>query len=183
MEFCLHYFGPLKSNAGPIEKHQIRCQLHHQLKSICSSYPFLSSFEPDFNETRKQTEKPLFKEIDEKKYWFLICECLSTSVDLNLTLLVPHQTHAIVSGGDVDNRIKTLFDGLRIPQIENEIPNNDSFDYSEGMFCLLEDDKLINNIQIQMFQDHAPIDDKSCRVLIKVNTRINGAKWGNLNFI
>ena len=183
MEFCLHYNGPLKSKAGPKEKHKIRCQLHEQLKSICNNPPFLIAFEPDFNKTRKPTDVSLFKQIEDKKFWFLICEGLSTSVDLSLTLLVPHQTNAIVSGGDVDNRIKTLFDALRIPQLLNEIPSADNFDYSGGMFCLLEDDKLINSLQIKMYQDHNPIDERSCRVLIQVNTRITAAKWGSVNFI
>jgi len=54
------------------------------------------------------------------------------------------------SGGDLDNRIKVLFDALRVPQDDNEVrglePENDD---ERGTFlCLVEDDKLITGFRV-----------------------------------
>lgn len=54
----------------------------------------------------------------------------------------------IEHGGDVDNRIKVLFDGLTMPIDVKQLggfpiePDEDPF------FCLLEDDKLVTNISV-----------------------------------
>jgi hypothetical protein len=55
----------------------------------------------------------------------------------------------ISNGGDIDNRVKVLLDGLRMPQsvpelggYEIDIKDEDPF------FCLLEDDKLVTGVSI-----------------------------------
>lgn len=56
--------------------------------------------------------------------------------------------HLIASGGDIDNRIKVLLDGLRMPKTTVELggwplePDEDPF------FCLLEDDNLITSVSV-----------------------------------
>ena len=106
-------------------------------------------------------------------------------VDLEMIFLFPQEVGAIVTkGGDIDNRLKTLFDALRIPKEEKEIPRTDSFQYSDnGMYCLLEDDKLIGGLSIRTYQDHSPQDENYARCLIIVKTRVTSAKWGNISFI
>ena len=184
MEFCLHYNGKLKSQDNAAGKHQIRIALHDQIKSLCNSEPFSVVFEPDLKGTR-DSGKPMFLELGSKRYWFLISEHLATVADLKITVLVPHKVGKLVqNGGDIDNRIKTLFDGLRIPSVSSEIPSSDAFDYSKsGMFCLLQDDKLINRISIQTYQDHAPLDNDSVRCIIEIQTKITASYWGNFQFL
>lgn len=185
MEFCLHYYGKLKSQDTAAGKHLIRKALDPQIRSLCSSDPFVHAFKGDLEGTRKEREKPLYIDHGSKRYWFLISEYLKTVVDLNITILVPHKVGRIVqNGGDIDNRIKTLFDALRVPSVESEIPSSDSFNYgNNGMYCLLQDDKLINRISIRSYRDHHPDDDDSVRCLIEVETKITQALWGNLNFV
>lgn len=184
MEFCLHYYGKLKSRDNAAGKHAIRQALHEQVKSLCTSEQFAHTFEDDLADKRKTEEKPMFIEHGGKRYWFLISEHLATVVDLNITILVPHEVGKIVqNGGDIDNRIKTLFDAMRVPAVESEIPQKDTFDYSSGMYCLLQDDKLINRVSIRSYRDHAPLDGDSVRCLIEVETKITRALWGNLNFV
>lgn len=184
MEFCLHYYGTLKSRDNASGKHQIRQQLHPQIRSVCLSEQFSNMFD-EFNDTSKHDEPHMFSDIGGKRFWFLICEGWKTIVDLNITILLPHAVGAIVhNGGDIDNRIKTLFDALRIPAVKSEIPSNDSFNYKkEGMFCLLQDDKLINRVSITSYQDHEPIDTDSVRCFIEVRTKITQALVGNLGLV
>lgn len=185
MEFCLHYYGKLKSQDNATGKHLIRKALHEQMKSLCNSEQFSHTFEGDINGTRTPGEKPMYVEHCGKRYWFLISEHLATVVDLNITILLPHEIGRIVqNGGDIDNRIKTLFDALRVPSVPSEIPSADSFDYgSDGMYCLLQDDKLINRISIRSYRDHAPLEADSVRCLIEVETKILHALMGNLQFV
>jgi Endodeoxyribonuclease RusA. len=185
MEFCLHYYGKLKSRDNATGKHAIRQTLHHQIHSLCMSDPFENAFKQDLDGTRSDKDKPMYVEHDGKRYWFLISEYLATVVDVNITILVPHDLGRMVqNGGDIDNRIKTLFDALRVPAVASEIPASDAFEYgTSGMYCLLQDDKLINRVSIRSYRDHAPIDGDSVRCLIEVETKITKALWGNLNFV
>jgi hypothetical protein len=50
--------------------------------------------------------------------------------------------------GDLDNRIKTLLDALRMPLNENEVlpPENSE---QINCFCLLEDDSMVTGLNIQ----------------------------------
>jgi hypothetical protein len=54
----------------------------------------------------------------------------------------------ITHGGDIDNRIKVMFDGLKMPKQVKELG-----DYAMGadenpFFCLLEDDKLVTSVSV-----------------------------------
>jgi hypothetical protein len=52
--------------------------------------------------------------------------------------------------GDIDNRLKTLFDALRMPQNDTEIPEGAAH---HGIFlCLLEDDSLITKLSVDTSQ-------------------------------
>jgi hypothetical protein len=64
----------------------------------------------------------------------------------------------IESGGDIDNRIKTLFDALRIPEYDNEVdgpPLSDEWPF----FCLMETDQLITEVKITTDRLLAPQAD------------------------
>ncbi len=53
----------------------------------------------------------------------------------------------MTQGGDLDNRIKTLFDGLRVPK-QGELPGGISKS-TEPVWCLLEDDALVTEFSVQ----------------------------------
>jgi hypothetical protein len=54
----------------------------------------------------------------------------------------------IGNAGDIDNRIKVLFDGLRMPKTVQEM-GAFSVDPDENpFFCLLEDDKLVTKVSV-----------------------------------
>jgi hypothetical protein len=55
----------------------------------------------------------------------------------------------VTSGGDIDNRIKVLFDGLRMPKTVAELGGYTIDPVNENpFFCLLEDDKLITSVTV-----------------------------------
>ncbi len=184
MEFCLHYSGVLKSNDQASGKHKIRKQLHPQIENLCRKR-FYGTFKPDLENSRNDKSPPMYSMIGEKRFYFLISKELYTVVNLDITLLLPHPVGSIVhSGGDIDNRIKTLFDALRIPQNLSEAPSHiDTVDTEHSMFCLLEDDKLINRISIKSYEDYAPDAKDIVKCFIQVETKVTQASWEGLNFV
>jgi hypothetical protein len=69
---------------------------------------------------------------------------------LDILFLRRHDAGSLIAnGGDIDNRIKVLFDGLRMPGNDAELgglliePDEDPF------FCLLEDDALITRVSVE----------------------------------
>jgi hypothetical protein len=55
----------------------------------------------------------------------------------------------VAHGGDIDNRVKTLFDGLRMPETVSDLGGSQLDPQNEDPFyVLLEDDSLITSVSI-----------------------------------
>jgi hypothetical protein len=59
-----------------------------------------------------------------------------------------HPGDLIASGGDIDNRIKVLLDGLTLPDVTSDLDGLPIDADENPFFCLLEDDKLITSISV-----------------------------------
>lgn len=51
--------------------------------------------------------------------------------------------------GDLDNRVKVVFDALRMPHNTGEVPGSMFGKNDEDLFCLLEDDSLITKFSVE----------------------------------
>jgi hypothetical protein len=173
MEFRLLYDGPLKatttSNTRVSDKHAIRKQLHKQLAILWEKHAYLNEMKTKVwpeNETLKgmRIEGGWFPDPDTpfietfarrfsrcgfrfvplvNKEFRLVC-----ALDI-LFLRRENPGDLILRGGDIDNRVKTLLDALRIPNDETELPRNCSPDDTEDpFFCLLENDSLVTELKI-----------------------------------
>jgi hypothetical protein len=54
----------------------------------------------------------------------------------------------IASGGDIDNRLKVLLDGLKMPSVIADLGGLPLISDEDPFFCLLEDDSLITGITV-----------------------------------
>jgi hypothetical protein len=92
--------------------------------------------------------------------------------DLTVTFLRPGPPGELVSqGGDLDNRIKTLVDALKIPEDTNTLPDGASPAADEDpLFCLLEDDSLITSLAIKSDRLLEP-DTHSAAVVLLIHVR------------
>ena len=148
MDFYLTYEGPLRSNGSPTEKHQIREHFYSQLVNVWN-LPHLRGghrylLEPDGSLN-------VLKKVKDVTFAPLICNKLRFFCDLDITLLWHDEPGSIVNRGDIDNRLKTLFDSLTCPdsnQLEQVLKKYSLAD-KQPYFCLLEDDKLISSIKVQ----------------------------------
>lgn len=152
-------------------KQDIRKQLHPQLRELWRTHGFLSTaevwpedyrlsrsafegtwvFEPDRN-TRLPLADVVAKLHETMGYRFvpLVRREWNLHCKLHILFLRRDPPGEVMRAGDLDNRLKTLIDGLRLPHSENELG-----DYAvpaegeEPFFCLLEDDDLITDVSVE----------------------------------
>lgn len=77
---------------------------------------------------------------------------LKTVAELDIIMLRPSPPGTIIGhGGDIDNRLKTLFDSLRLPTADEIPPDKveDLISASPPFFCLLKDDALITSVAVR----------------------------------
>ncbi len=148
MEFHLIYRGSLPAagqgggKTRTKEKHEIRKVFHKQLASLWNTQPFL----------KEHPKKGFSGRYERCGYRFLplISQWFSVSCALDILFLRRDGPGSIIhSGGDIDNRIKVLFDALRIPQTCDEVCGDSPTQEEDPFFCLLEDDKLISKVQVE----------------------------------
>jgi hypothetical protein len=83
-------------------------------------------------------------------------------------------------GGDIDNRVKVLFDTLRMPQNRDELPADAKPAEGEAPFCvLLQDDALITSYSVTADRLLAPPNAEHVELIITVNTRATRASMFN----
>jgi hypothetical protein len=151
MEFTLVYRGSLKANGDPKHKQQIRRVMHAQLKELMKASHMKHAGPPDEILTCDYVDRGLccVRNVGGFEFAGLVSEEMHLVAELSILLLRPEASGVIVTkGGDIDNRLKTLLDALRIPQTR-DLPKSDSPQEGENPFyCLLEDDKLITRLDI-----------------------------------
>jgi hypothetical protein len=184
VEFTLRYKGPLTSDGGPHEKHIIRRKFHPQLMNLWKAHPLLS----------RATSIPLRGQYGEKwvkatrvewisfshqvgSYYFvpLVSNDLNLVCSLDIQFLRRESPGSlIIHGGDLDNRIKTLFDALRIPD-EKQIAKMTPEQGEEPFFCLLEDDALITGfcVKTERLLDPLETDNNHEQHYVALNINVN----------
>ena len=159
MQLRLTYQGSLLGangkNTRADHKHEIRKCFHKQLKRFWELHPVLSKLSlQDANcPTRHYMIIPYLSEkFGRYGYNFvpLISEFFVVSCSLSILLLRPDSPGKIIRSGDLDNRLKTIFDALRIPQSQDELGGHETpSDDEHPMYCLLEDDRLVTHVSIE----------------------------------
>ncbi len=148
MEFTLYYRGKLDANGSRKEKHDLRLHFSQQLHELWSH----KADRPDlfFRALPDLTKDSFSKEVGPLRFAALVTKGHVAEIDI--TMLRPEAPGSIISrGGDIDNRIKTLLDGLRVPTSANELPD-DLSKSDDVLLCLLEDDKLVTRLSVQTQQ-------------------------------
>jgi hypothetical protein len=180
MRFTLTYDGPLASNGSTARKHDIRLKLHPQLKALWQ-YPPLKGHENFI--TKGATDAAMLKEVGGHSFSALVIDGQYLYAELDIMMLRPEQPGGIiVAGGDIDNRLKTLFDALRYPADAQEIPKAwKPADDEDPLFCLLEDDRLISRVAVRTDRWLEPdVAASHVRLFINVEVRARTATYGNL---
>jgi hypothetical protein len=187
VNFILRYRGPLTTSDSHLvdDKQAIREYLHPQLAELCRTQPFYERAQiPGLVQAELKGSVPANIPRGSKFYCVrlggfefvpLIHSPGEVVCQLDITRLRREEAGGIVvAGGDLDNRLKKLFDGLRMPHSDSEVGSRRPANESERRFCLLEDDKLITKLSVSTYQLLEPLqlDDKPGDVDLLLNVKV-----------
>jgi len=181
MEFRLFYRGPLKSNGSIDQKQQIRRDFHKQLQKLWQQSP-LKGFESSLNPEPKEGEISLVEKVGNFQFVPLVSKRLHAIARIDILFLRPEEPGAIVTqSGDIDNRLKTLFDALRMPKEEKEIPKGDNPKKDETPFyCVLQDDFLITSFSVISDRLLIEADPSEVILIIKIKIDVTELMFDNM---
>src|SRR5262245_19616236 len=146
MRFTLTYRGELPPNASSQEKWRIRRTLEPQLRRLWGLPPV-----SDLSKYKDPSYQPADCYVGMCKFGFEFIPLITTALDLRaeleILLLAANLPGALIrQGGDIDNRLKTLFDALSVPANAQQIPRQPDVEPDNRIFCLLQDDKLVTSV-------------------------------------
>jgi hypothetical protein len=209
VQFRLTYEGPLFASrnadkpARAKHKQDIRRVFHRQLKELWMHTPHLAATPHPQTGFLPQLPDLTFGEIFPIEYSRakhlaerfkcgdynlvpLVTEDLSLICGLDILLLRPGAPGTILSSGDIDNRIKTLIDALKIPLEKDELGGHVPQDGEDPFYGLLQNDVLINHLAVETDRLLSPLannlDENDARVIVTVKVRPANVMLGNLNF-
>jgi len=160
MEFRLTYRGRLPaastSDKRSKEKHEIRRALHPQLKTLWETHQRLRA--PHIN--HHMLEGHLLRNEFGYRYLPLVCNYFNSVCELDILFLRRDEPGNLIrSGGDLDNRLKVLFDGLRRAQSSDEVGNGTPTADEDPFYTLLEDDSLVTTVKVTTDRLLTPMRD------------------------
>jgi len=198
MDFVLRYRGLLPANGSPKEKHQIRRAIHVQLQQLCSQEPLLEQAQADdlpegiLKGSQVNVQRPLiimffFVALGGFHFVPIIHRVHELACALDILFLRREKPGAIIRhGGDLDNRLKTLLDALRMPHDVSELSGVEAEIPDQRMYCLLEDDSLIRRLSVstqQLLEPLGPGEQSSTvELLMHVTVQSTYPMYGNLGF-
>jgi hypothetical protein len=196
MIYTLTYAGRLPSSGSARTsgvaktKHDIRRAFHPQLKELWRTHPALADHQHwilrQWTDPAQDSVGALLVGISGNDFATLIHPYLKLYVELEILVLRPEAPGAVIShSGDIDNQLKTLFDALRRPVAVTELPSNwTPGDDEKPLHCLLDDDKLITHVDLEVDRLLKPVTDpKYVELTIRVNVKGFTATWGNMGLI
>jgi hypothetical protein len=183
VNFRLTYSGPLKSasqsSTRRIEKNAMRLVFDKQLQQMFTEDELLNqpfeSRDPEFQKHRRGVIS----------YWPIVRKSMHMVCDLDILFLRQGIPGRVISAdGDLDNRVKVLFDALRIPTDENEVRGLHK--EPQGILCLLEDDALITGFRVtsdQLLEPPELVSRHDVKLIINVEIKLTKITKENLGYL
>jgi len=197
MRFHLTYAGALygSSTSSPRARHkqEIRKLFHPQLKRLWentwlgeANYGIWSSEQTVARDAPLNEALASLHRRGNYRYVPLVREQFSLACSLDILFLRPDVPGGLIQSADIDNRLKTLFDALRMPGNDGELGGYDVPAATEDPFyCLLEDDRLISHVSVTTDMLLEPINEQphDARVVIDVKVTPQRATMFNMSFV
>ena len=189
MEFRLVYQGPLPANGNADDKQKLRRFFHPQLRTLWDQLPLSeirNSGAPLGATVGPEVSlRTLIRPFGGFNFVPLINQQLTLIAELDVMFLRPQEPGAILRhAGDIDNRMKTLLDALRMPSSVGELPAGDVPKVDENPFhCLLEDDALVTSLSISTDRLLTPAPPSHVDLLIHVRVKGVRVTWHNIGII
>jgi hypothetical protein len=162
MRLRLTYIGGLRAAEGTAtEKQNLRKHFHRQLRLLWDTHPSLRKQLTTTGPPRslKHFRAAEFERLG-SNYVPLVRKEAGLDCSVNILMLRPDPPGTLVKSGDLDNRIKTILDGLRMPDSRAELGDHSTpTDDEKPFYALLEDDGLITQLSIETDTLLEPLPD------------------------
>jgi hypothetical protein len=179
VKFRLVYEGVLPSDGGANIKQAIRAQLHPQLRTLWHEHPTLSSYCKPKPSGYKMIDKIADEYVAHGYRWLPLVRIINgLACKLDVLILMRQEPQRVFSGvghGDLDNRVKTLLDGLRMPTHQRsemgEAGQREPTLDENPFYCLLEDDKLVYDFSVtadRLLSTHRRDENQTIRDVVAV---------------
>ena len=207
---------PIDNQPNPLaaHKHRVRREFHKQLKHLWATDRFLSQYRispenPNIGENRTAAADsmyamwapsedefvPLVDVVAARHANFgyrfvpLVTEYFDLLCSLHILFLRHDVPGSAIQAGDIDNRIKTLIDTLRVPNNQTELVGDDTSprDGEIPFFCLLQDDNQVSGFSVEtdtlLVPPGGASDDRDVKIVVTVELRPYFATPFNLSFV
>jgi hypothetical protein len=203
MRFTLTYDGKLRADGRPKHKWEIRQHISPQLKELWKVSPALQYLRknklvplvPGFiipvvhhtvdltNDSERAAREGWLDvcgtiKVKGRSFLPLIRDSLALHCGLKILFLRKEEPGRLIQqGGDLDNRLKTLFDALSMPN-EDQIIGDSAGE--EPIHCLMENDRLVSGCSIEtqrLLSKNASKND--VRLVIEVDVRVTQSRAYN----
>lgn len=185
MNFRLTYHGPLKaasqSDTRRKEKHAIRLIFDRQIKQLLHHKNVLR------DEVERVPERWVNLLVNVHRFkrgefscFPIVRDDLNLVCDLDILFLRRENPGSLIqAGGDLDNRIKTLFDSLRVPQDDNEVRGFvDTSPKDSLLYCVTENDAQITGFRVttDRLLEPAASEEEKNNVELIINVEVKATK-------
>ena len=207
---------PAGSQKNPLasHKHAIRRAFHKQLKHLWETDQFLSGYRiapdnPNIGEKPDAAADSMYamwapedgelqRLVDvvaarHHQFGYRFVPLVTRYFRLLCSIHVLFLRHDIpgsaIQAGDIDNRIKTLIDALRLPNNQTELVGKDSKPRrgEAPFYCLLEDDSLVSGFSVEtdtlLNPPRQSIGGRDVKIVATVELRPYFATPFNLSFV
>ena len=174
MEFRLIYEGPLRGQgAKSAHKWEIRRALHPQLQRLWQTRPLVDAAPTLLAHPAAAGAVSVIVEKGGRLFAPLVTQRLNLYAEVSVLLFRQQPRGTLITdGGDIDNRLKTLLDGLRVPhgsmEGRTELPPQPD---PTPFFCLLEDDSLVTKVAVESEQLLRPAKPDEVVAIISVHVK------------
>jgi hypothetical protein len=188
VKFRLLYEGELapRQRVSVGDLHSIRMQLHSQIKALWQYRP-LSDYT---GWLREKPERPGDYAIWERSNDVLFSPLISRKnhlmCELDITLLRQQASGQVLDeGGEIDNRLKTLFEALQKPSTEEaQTAATTKRADDDPIHCLLQDDALVTRVNVETDRLLRPIEGQFDLVaIIQVTVVLTRVSFGTINLL
>lgn len=160
LQFRLTYDGHImgSGNGGShSHKHDIRRVFHSQLKRHWGIYPHLDKTAQDNLLTGNGSRYIDNLADNYARFGFRFVPLIHTYgdlvgtlpiVSLDILFLRSGKPGGVLKSADIDGRLKTIFDALRMPDLKQEVGEQTPAPDEDPFYVLLADDRFIGNVSI-----------------------------------
>ncbi|RWA71387.1 hypothetical protein [Mesorhizobium sp.] len=179
MDIYLTYRGQIPSKTSSLDAvWSMRKSFHSQLQKLWGKEPF--AILKKWEDSNFAAGAPNFlRQIGDQIFVPFYSEVVGVGVKLEIKLLtgLPLQ-QAVISSGDLDNRVKRIIDALRAPTQKGELTKN--LEPGSRWYCVMDDDSSVKEVTASLAPYLDSSDPSESFVFVRVRTSPSAVTLANL---